>query len=261
MLVDSHCHLDMLKLEKYEDNRDKAIAAARDVGVGYFLAIAVDLENFPNVHAIAQQHNDISCSVGVHPSEMKGEDPSVERLVELAQLPKVVAIGETGLDYYYNEGDLEWQRERFRRHIQAAHQVNKPLIIHTRDAREDTINILRQENAQDVGGVLHCFTESWEMAQQGLDLDFYVSLSGIVTFKNAKDLQETAKKIPLDRLLIETDSPYLAPVPVRGKPNFPENVIHVANFVAELRDMPVEALIEITGNNFFQLFSDIPQPK
>ncbi|MFZ0791843.1 MAG: TatD family hydrolase, partial [Chromatiaceae bacterium] len=204
----------------------------------------------------------VSVSVGVHPGQEPDEaghiEPSLDDLVALADDRRVVAIGETGLDYYHGRGDLGWQRERFRVHIAAARACRKPLIIHTRDAREDTIRILREEQAQEVGGVLHCFTETLEMAEQGMDLGFYVSFSGIVTFRNAADLREVASRVPLDRLLIETDSPYLAPVPHRGKPNEPRLVAHVAACIAELRGLSVEALAALTSANYFRLFGPPP---
>jgi len=197
----------------------------------------------------------VFASVGVHPNEHDGLDPSVEKLVELADNEKVVAIGETGLDYFRSEGDLEWQRDRFRRHIEAAKQTGKPLIIHSREAKEDTIKLLQEENAQDIGGVMHCFAEDWEMAKQAMDLNFYISFSGIVTFKSATTLQDVAKRVPLDRMLVETDSPWLAPMPFRGKTNQPAYVKYVAEYIAELRDDSVDNIATATTENFFRLFS------
>ena len=196
----------------------------------------------------------ISASVGVHPNEQDCHEPTVEELMERATHPKIVAIGETGLDYFRSEGDLSWQHNRFRTHIRAAKQLGKPLIIHTRDAKEDTLRILREEGAEEVGGVLHCFTEDWETARQALDLNFYISFSGIVTFKNATQIQDAAQKVPDDRYLIETDSPYLAPIPHRGKPNYPHHVRHVAQFVADLRGIPVAQVAEQSSKNYWALF-------
>lgn len=222
--------------------------------VGHALCISVTLAEFPQVLAVAEAYDNIYASVGVHPDYEDEGEISVEELVKRAQHPKVVAIGETGLDYFRLTGDLEWQRERFRNHIRAAIEVDKPLIIHTRAAAEDTIRILREENAQMVGGVMHCFTESLDVAKQAIDLGFYISFSGIVTFKNAANLKEVAKQVPLDRILVETDSPYLAPVPFRGKTNQPAYVKYVAEEVAALRGIPFEELAEATTNNFFRLF-------
>ncbi len=207
---------------------------------------------FPR-HAV-EAHDNLFAGVGVHPDHQEGQDPTVDELLALATHPKVVAIGETGLDYYRLTGDLEWQRDRFRRHIRAAKECGKPLIIHTRSSAEDTVKVLREEGADSVGGVFHCFTESPEVAQQALDLGFYISMSGIVTFKNAVVLKEIARVIPLDRLLVETDSPYLAPVPHRGKRNEPAYVRHVAEEVAKLRGIEYSALAEATTRNFFRLF-------
>jgi TatD DNase family protein len=253
-LVDSHCHLDRLDLAPFDGDLGRALEAARQVGVEHVLCVNIDLEHFDGVSAIAERFPDVTCSVGVHPSETEGRDPGVDELVRLAAHPRVVAIGETGLDYHYNEGDLTWQRERFRRHVEAARRTGKPLIIHTRDAREDTIAILREERAAEVGGVMHCFTEDWAMARQALDLGFYISMSGIVTFKKADQVKDVARRVPLDRLLVETDAPYLTPVPYRGKPNQPGYVLHTARHVAELRGIPLEDLARVTTDNFYRLF-------
>jgi len=196
----------------------------------------------------------VFASVGLHPNEQGGRDPGVDELVRYAQHPKVIAIGETGLDYFRSEGDLEWQRDRFRRHIAAAKQAGKPLIIHSRDASNDTLRILAEESAADVGGVMHCFTGDWDMAQRAMDLNFHISFSGIVTFKSARELQEVAGKIPEERMLVETDSPYLAPVPHRGKPNHPALVRHVAEYIAELRGETYAQVAEVTTRNFIRLF-------
>jgi TatD DNase family protein len=258
MFVDSHCHLDRVDLSPYGGDLGRLMEATAEAGVTHLLCVSIDVDQYPAMRRLVEPYRNVAVSVGVHPNEgVDGApvtEPSVEALVALAEDPRTVAIGETGLDYHYGQGDLEWQRARFRTHIRAAHACGKPLIIHSRDAREDTIRILREEGADAVGGVLHCFTETWEMARQGLDLGFYVSFSGIVTFKNAAALREVALQIPLDRLLIETDSPYLAPVPFRGKPNEPRLVPHVASCIAELRGIPVIELAAATSANYFRLF-------
>lgn len=251
MLVDSHCHINFPELA---NNMGAVRQAMLDHQVGHALCVSVTLNKFPEVLAVAEAHSNIYASVGVHPDYEDEDAFTVEDLVRLAQHPKVIAIGETGLDYFRLTGDLEWQRERFRTHIRAAIQAGKPLIIHTRAAAEDTIRILREENAQLVGGVMHCFTESLEVALQAIELGFYISFSGIVTFKNAVALKEVAKSIPLDRILVETDSPYLAPVPFRGKINQPAYVKYVAEEVARLRGVPVEEVATATTQNFFELF-------
>jgi TatD DNase family protein len=222
------------------------------------LCVSVDLPEFPSVLALAEQYPHIYASVGVHPDYEDTPEPTVARLVELADHPKVIAIGETGLDYYRLEGDLEWQRERFRTHIRASRATRKPLIIHTRSASEDTIRIMREEGAGTdkggVAGVMHCFTESLDVALAAIEMGFYISFSGIVTFKSAKDLQAVAQALPLDRILIETDSPYLAPVPFRGKMNEPGYVAHVAEYLATLKDVPLREIADRTTENFFNLF-------
>jgi TatD DNase family protein len=207
------------------------------------------------MRALVDAYDDISVTVGVHPNVNDITAPTVEKLVELAQEKKVIGIGETGLDYFRSEGDLTWQRDHFRVHIEAAKIVKKPLIIHTREAKEDTLQILREENAGEVGGIIHCFTEDWEFAKQALDLNFYISFSGIVTFNSAKSIQDAAKKIPPERLLIETDSPYLSPVPFRGRPNYPQYVKHVAQCVADLRGISLSSLADISTRNFYTLFN------
>lgn len=251
MLVDSHCHINFPELA---NNMDAVRQAMLDHQVGHALCVSVTLNKFPEVLAMAEAHSNIYASVGVHPDYEDEDAFTVEDLVRLAQHPKVIAIGETGLDYFRLTGDLEWQRERFRTHIRAAIKAEKPLIIHTRAAAEDTIRIMREENAQLVGGVMHCFTESLEIALQAIELGFYISFSGIVTFKNAVALKEVAKIIPLDRVLVETDSPYLAPIPFRGKINQPAYVKYVAEEVARLRGIPVEEVATATTKNFFELF-------
>lgn len=250
-LVDSHCHINFASLG---EQLPQVLQSAKNNDVEYMLCVSVNLEDFPQVQTLARTFPHIFASVGVHPNERDGRDPSVEELVRLASDPRVIAIGETGLDYYRSEGDLSWQRERFRRHIRAAKECGKPLIIHMRDAARDTLQILREEGANHVGGVMHCFSETWETAQQALALNFYISFSGIVTFKNAEILRAVAVKVPADRLLIETDSPYLAPVPYRGKTNQPAYVRHVAQCLADLRQVPLETIAADTTNNFFALF-------
>jgi TatD DNase family protein len=255
MLVDSHCHLDRLDLEPYGGKLQGALDKAEAEGVSHFLCVCIDLEHLDDVLMPARNHRNIFASVGVHPNEYEGHDPSTEELVKLADNENVIAIGETGLDYFRSEGDLEWQRERFRKHISASKKSRKPLIIHMRDATEDTLRIMKEENAGEAGGVMHCFVEDWEVAKKALDLNFYISFSGIVTFNSAKDLKEVAKKVPVDKFLVETDSPYLAPVPFRGKPNQPAYVRHVAEHIAELRNSSLDEIGEITTDNFFTLFS------
>ncbi|MBX6319665.1 TatD family hydrolase [Pigmentiphaga sp.] len=254
MFVDSHCHLDFPELAAQLPDILERMRANR---VTHALCVSVNLTDWPRLVQLAQEHAHIWASVGVHPDYEDTPEPSVEQLVELAATPKVVAIGETGLDYYRLTGDLEWQRERFRRHIRAAKETGKPLIIHTRSAAEDTLRIMQEEGAAEVGGVMHCFTESQEVADAAIGMNFYISFSGIVTFKNAKALQEVARNVPLDRILIETDSPYLAPVPHRGKLNDPSKVIHVAEKIAELRGVPLETVSQASTQNFFNLFKDI----
>jgi len=250
-LVDSHCHLNF---DPLGTNLENVLKHARDNGVGHMLCVSVSLEKFPEILALAQTHPDISASVGVHPNEHAACEPSVEELVAQAGNERVVAIGETGLDYYRTDEASGWQQVRFRQHIRAARECGKPLIIHMRDASEDTLRILREEGADHVGGVMHCFTGTWDVAKQALDMDFYISFSGVVTFKNAENLRKVAKQIPEDRLLVETDAPYLAPVPHRGKTNEPAFVRFVAERLAEVRAMPLERLTTKTTQNFFRLF-------
>jgi len=255
MLVDSHCHLHLLKDITIED----AIARAKAQNVNYLLNVCVSIAEFPQLVTIAETYNDVGISVGLHPNDVD-EEIDLPTLVKLAQHSKVIAIGETGLDYYRTEGDHTWQQERFRRHIAAAKEIKKPLIIHTRAAKEDTLRIMREEKANEAGGVMHCFSEDWETAKQALALGFFISFSGVVTFKNAHALQEIAKLVPLDRLLIETDSPYLAPVPYRGKQNEPAFISCTAQYIADLRQMPFAQLAEQTTHNFFTLFKGAEKP-
>ncbi|NOX43893.1 MAG: TatD family hydrolase [Gammaproteobacteria bacterium] len=259
LLVDSHCHLNMLDLAFWDGEMQGALDSAQEQGIGHMLCVCVDMENFPDVLAVAEQHENIFASVGVHPNvtddkEHSFEEPSVEKLIELANNDNIIAIGETGLDYFRSEGDLDWQRDRFRRHIEAAKQTKKPLIIHSRESTQDILQIMKEEGADEVGGVMHCFVDDWEVAKQAMDLNFYISLSGIVTFKNAQTVKDVAKKMPEDRLLVETDSPYLAPVPYRGKMNQPAYVRYVAEHIAELRNVPYEQITQCTTKNFFTLF-------
>ncbi|OGT25196.1 MAG: deoxyribonuclease [Gammaproteobacteria bacterium RIFCSPLOWO2_02_FULL_42_14] len=254
MLVDSHCHLYMLDLSSYDNNFDRFITETKKT-VEKMLCVAVDMDTAKKCISIAEQYDDIYASVGSHPSEKAEDDLSMEAIVSLSQHPKVIAIGETGLDYHYNHAHLDVMRERFRLHIRAAHCAKKPLIIHSRAAQKDTIDIMREENARDVRGVMHCFTESLEMAREAVDLNFYISFSGIITFKNAADLVEVVKALPLEKILIETDAPYLAPVPFRGKQNEPRYVQYVAQKIAEIKKMDVETVALQTTKNFNALFA------
>lgn len=251
MLVDSHCHLNFSELSKQLEQIRQNMS---DNKVGHALCISVTLPDFPQVLALAEEYDNFFATVGVHPDYEHEPAFSMEDLVRLASHPKVIGIGETGLDYFRITGDLEWQRERFRTHIRAAKRIGKPLIIHTRASAEDTLRIMQEEGADEVGGVMHCFTESLDVALRAIELGFYISFSGIVTFKNAADLKEVAKQVPLDRILVETDSPYLAPIPYRGKMNQPSYVKHVAEEVAKLRGISFEAVAEASTDNFFRLF-------
>jgi len=252
MYIDSHCHINFPELH---ERMDAVLSSMQDHKVSHALCVSVTLDKFPDILALANQKKHIFASVGVHPDYENITEPTVEQLVELSRHEKVVAIGETGLDYFRLKGDLTWQRERFRTHIQAAVTAKLPLIIHTRQAPEDTIRIMTEEKADKATGVMHCFTESYAMAKQAIDLGFFISFSGIITFKNAEDLRETVKKIPLEHILIETDSPYLAPVPNRGKMNEPSNVVYVAEKIAEIKNISVEEVAEATTHNFSQLFA------
>ena len=255
MFVDSHCHLNSPELASRIPDIRAAMAAA---DVDRAMCICTTLDEFDAVHALALAHDNFWCSVGVHPDEEDSREPSVDGLVALAAGPKVVAIGETGLDYFRLAGrslaQMEWQRERFRVHIRAARAVSKPLVIHTRSASEDTVRLLREEQGGDAGGVFHCFTETAEVARAALDLGFHISFSGILTFKNADDLRSVAAFVPLDRCLIETDSPYLAPTPFRGKVNEPAYVPWVAKKLAEIKGLPLAEIAEATSENFERLF-------
>jgi len=249
--IDSHCHINFHELS---ENIHDVLAKMQQNEVVAALCVSVNLADFPQVLALAERYPHIYASVGVHPDYESVEEPTVERLVELAHHPKVIAIGETGLDYYRLTGDLDWQRERFRNHIRASIACGKPLIIHTRSSAEDTLRIMAEEGAEKAGGVMHCFTENWEVAQAALDMGFYISFSGIVTFKNALQIKDVAQRVPMDRILIETDSPYLAPVPFRGKLNQPAYVKHVAEEIALLRGVSAAEVGQQTSGNFARLF-------
>lgn len=251
MLVDSHCHLNFPELA---ENLPLIKNAMQENQVGHALCISVTLPDFPQVLALAETNENFYATVGVHPDYEDITEPTVDELIRLANHPKVIGIGETGLDYFRLTGDLEWQRMRFRTHIRAAIACNKPLIIHTRNAAADTIRIMREEGAQQVGGVMHCFTESLDVAMEAIELGFYISFSGIVTFKNATLIKEVAKQVPLNRILVETDSPYLAPIPFRGKTNQPSYVKYVAEEIAKLREISFDELAAATTQNFFNLF-------
>ena len=251
MLVDSHCHIPLIE---HDGGMEAVINNALDNGVGHMLVVSIDLESYSQVLQLAENHDCISASVGVHPNSRVEVESTEEQLFELAGNANVVALGETGLDYYRSQGDLDWQRQRFRTHIRAAKEAGKPLIIHSRDAGEDVMRILTEEKASDIGGVMHCFAETWEIAERAMNLNFLISFSGIVTFKNAGDLKEIARKVPGDYLLVETDSPYLAPVPYRGKQNQPAYTRYVAEHIADLRGEAYETLAAATTNNFKRLF-------
>jgi len=249
--VDSHCHLNFPELA---ENMTDVLAQMRHNDVAGALCVSVNLADFPQMLALVKQHPNLYASVGVHPDYEGVEEPDAARLVELARHPRVIAIGETGLDYFRLKGNLEWQRTRFRNHIRAARECGKPLIIHTREAAADTLRIMAEENAAEAGGVMHCFTETWEVAEAALAMGFYISFSGIVTFKSAKQIKEVAQRVPLERILIETDAPYLAPVPYRGKLNQPAYVKHVAEEIALLRGIDVSEVGQRTTENFMRLF-------
>jgi TatD DNase family protein len=253
MLVDSHCHIDF---PDYTEGVEPLLENMARHGVSHALCVCVSLERFPAVLSLAQRHANLYASVGVHPDHEDAREPEVEELARLAEHPRVVAIGETGLDYYRSAREaVPWQRARFRTHIRAARAVRKPLIVHTRSAAEDTLDIMAEEGAQAVGGVMHCFTESQAVAERAMAMGFYISFSGIVTFKNSAELRAVAKAVPLDRLLVETDAPYLAPVPHRGKRNEPAYVLHVAEEIARVKGIPLETVAEASRENFFRLFS------
>ncbi len=253
MLVDSHCHLDRLNLEHLGGDMDAVMAQAKALGVERMLCVSINLKDWDGMMKIVDAYPQVFGSVGVHPNE-DDEEPTADDLLSRAQHHKIIAIGETGLDYFRSEGDLDWQRDRFRTHIQVAKECNKPLIIHSREAQPDTLNIMEEEGAQEPGGIMHCFVDDWQTAKRAIENNFYISFSGIVTFRSAKTLREVATKVPLENMLVETDSPYLTPVPYRGKTNQPAYTRHVAECIAELRGMSVEEVVEVTTRNFDTLF-------
>lgn len=253
MLVDSHCHLDF---PEFSESVPQVVELMLGNGVGCAVCIGVTLEDLPRVLALAEAWPALLASVGVHPAATDVREPTTADLVRLAQHPRVIAVGETGLDYYWHKDAPEWQRERFRIHIRAARQLGKPLVVHTRDAAADTLRLLVEEGAAEVGGIMHCFTETWQVAEAALDQGFYISLSGIVTFRKALIVREVAQRVPLDRLLVETDSPYLAPVPFRGKTNQPGYVKYVAEEIARLRGLSYQEVVDATTENFFRLFPE-----
>ena len=250
--VDSHCHIDFPELAA---DVEAVLARMRANDVSHALCVSVSMEDFPRVLALAQSHGNLFATVGVHPDQQQGADPGWREIARLAQGERILAIGETGLDYYRLQGDLEWQRSRFRNHIRAAREVHKPLVIHCRNAAEDLLAIMREERAAEVGGVMHCFTESWAVAEEAMAMGFAISFSGIVTFRNAAQVRDVAARVPWDRLLVETDSPYLAPVPMRGKTNEPAFVRHVAEALARLRETDLAQIARVTTTNFFRLFN------
>jgi len=255
MFVDSHCHLDCIELADFDNNFATMVQRCQAAGVEHMLCVSIDMERYPLMVDLVSGFPNISISVGVHPMAEESQSLDAERLHELAAAGKVIAIGETGLDYFYHKGDRNWQQERFRMHLQVAVASRKPVIIHTRDAGDDTLRILKEEHADRCRGVIHCFTETLEFAREALDLGFMISFSGITTFKNAAELRAVAKFVPEDRILIETDSPYLAPVPHRGKQNWPALVSHVAECIADVRGTSVERIAEVTRDNFYELFA------
>jgi len=257
MFVDSHCHLDRLDLKPYENDFSVLMQQVRAQKIEHLLCISIDLEHYGAMRELVADYDDISVTVGVHPNEHEGREPTVDGLITLGTDEKVIGIGETGLDYFRSEGDLTWQKDRFRNHIHAAKALQKPLIIHTREAGQDALDILEQENASEIGGIIHCFTEDWDFARRALDLNFYISFSGIVTFNSAKQVQEVAKQVPADKFLIETDCPYLSPVPHRGRPNYPHYVTHVAQAIADLRGESIDTIAKQSTKNFYRLFKKL----
>lgn len=255
MLVDSHCHLDKLDLSSYGGDLSAAIAAAHERGIEKILCIGIDMENIDGVVSLADQYENVFASAGVHPLYQESREPTLQELVSIAEHPKVIGIGETGLDYFYCEGDMGWQQDRFVTHIEAAVQTQLPLIVHTRGAKQDTLAMLKQHGKDKLRGVLHCFTEDLDMAKQAVDMGFYISISGIVTFRNATELRDVVKALPLESLLVETDAPWLAPVPHRGKKNEPQYVVEVAQKVADEKGVSLQQVAQVTTENFYNLFS------
>jgi len=259
MLIDSHCHLDRINLDRYDGNLANAIAAANERGIQQMLCISVTLDNIQTVIDVAQAHPSVVASVGVHPCDVKEGTATAEQLIQWASQEKVVALGETGLDYHYETESKELQHESFALHLNVGKKIGLPVVVHTREAKADTLALIKQYGSVEHSGVLHCFTEDWEMAKAALDLNYYISISGIVTFKNAEQIRDVVRNMPIDRLLVETDSPYLAPIPYRGKPNEPKYVREVAQFVADLKGMSIEQLGEHTCENFYRLFNKAKQ--
>ncbi|SFV60602.1 Putative deoxyribonuclease YcfH [hydrothermal vent metagenome] len=252
-IIDSHCHLDKIDLSYFGGSMKSMLSMANELGVSQFLCVNIDLNNFSNVLKLAENYQQIFASVGIHPTHLMDKEPTIDELITLADHKKIIAIGETGLDYFHiKKEEANWQRERFRTHIEVAKQTKKPLIIHTRDAKKDTMDIIEQEKAEQ--GIMHCFVEDWATAKRALDCGFYISFSGILTFKNAIDIQEVAKKIPADRLLVETDSPYLTPMPYRGKENMPGYTRYVVEKLAQLRNTTTQEMANISTQNFNRLF-------
>lgn len=259
MLIDSHCHLDRINLDRYNGNLSEAIAATQERGIQQMLCISVSLENIQTVIDIAQTYPAVVASVGVHPCDVKEGTATADQLIQWAAQPKVVALGETGLDYHYETESKALQQESFIMHLEVGKQVDLPVVVHTREAKADTLDIIKEHGSLEHSGVLHCFTEDWDMAKAALDLNYYISISGIVTFKNAEQIRDVVRKVPIDRLLIETDSPYLAPIPYRGKPNEPKYVLEVAQFIADIKGMPLNDFAAQTSENFYRLFTKAKQ--
>ena len=259
MLIDSHCHLDRINLDRYNGNLSEAIAAAQQRGIQQMLCIGISLENIQTVIDIAQAHSSVVASVGVHPCDVKEGAATADQLIQWAAQPKVVALGETGLDYHYETESKALQHDSFVMHLEVGKKIGLPVVVHTREAKADTLQLIKEHGSLEHSGVLHCFTEDWDMAKAALDLNYYISISGIVTFKNAEQIREVVRNMPIERLLIETDSPYLAPIPYRGKPNEPKYVYEVAQFVADLKGMSIEQLGEHTSENFYRLFNKAKQ--
>lgn len=249
MLIDSHCHINLPELAS---RLDDVLANMHKQLIDYALVVSVDKNSFNEIEKLINSHPNLFGSIGIHPDGIDNAEFSLAELIENSKQKKIVALGETGLDYHWNKGDLTWQHQRFIKHIEASKETSLPLIIHTRDAKEVTLDIMQSHQASKA--VIHCFTEDKKFARRALDLGYFISFSGIVSFKNAKEIQEVCQFVPDDRLLIETDSPYLAPVPMRGKVNEPSFIIHTAKFVAQLRQQPLEKIAEITTCNFFSLF-------
>ena len=259
MLIDSHCHLDRINLERYNGSLAEAIAATNERGIQQMLCISVSLANVQAVIDIAQAHPSVVASVGVHPCDVKEGTATADQLIQWAAQAKVVALGETGLDYHYETESKALQHESFALHLDVGKKIGLPVVVHTREAKADTLQLIKQHGSLEHSGVLHCFTEDWEMAKAALDLNYYISISGIVTFKSAEQIREVVRNMPLDRLLVETDSPYLAPIPYRGKPNEPKYVLEVAQFIADIKGMHLQDFAAQTTENFYRLFNKAKQ--